>query len=242
VDAVLGAEAARCHAELLQRVGERQRQVGVVLRVVVHGAVEQIRDAEGKAAADRDVDAAAHAAAVRDTGLHGGAAQHDEVGDLAPLQRQLVHVLDDVADAAAADVNQRRRRLDGDRLREAADFELRVDCWRCADLQDDAGLEIGAEALQHHLEPVRARRQVRHHVGSVPVRHHGPGKACVRLRRCNGDAREYRTAAIRHAPGELTGGLREGGDTGQREHEDDEREPAPKAHHIPPFSFVIRDW
>ena len=46
VHAVLRAQAAGRDAELLQRVRKWQRQVQVVLRIVVRGAVEQVRHAE----------------------------------------------------------------------------------------------------------------------------------------------------------------------------------------------------
>ena len=62
-------------------------------------------------------------AAGRRAGLHGGAGEHDQVGDLAALQRQLEDalVVDDRADARAADVDERRRGLDRDRLLERAE-------------------------------------------------------------------------------------------------------------------------
>ena len=60
---------------------------------------------------------------VGGAGLHRRAGEHDQVGDLAALQRQLddALVLDDVADAGAAHVDERRRRFDRDRLLEVAD-------------------------------------------------------------------------------------------------------------------------
>ena len=53
VHAVLRRHRARLGAELLQRIGERQRQVQVVVRVVVHRAVEDIGDAERQPARQR---------------------------------------------------------------------------------------------------------------------------------------------------------------------------------------------
>ena len=51
------------------------------------------------------------------------AGQHDQVGDLAALQRQLDDplLLDDLADAGAAHVDERRGRFDRHRLLEVAD-------------------------------------------------------------------------------------------------------------------------
>src|SRR5207253_10656427 len=60
VHPVLGREAARRHPEFLKRIGERQRQVGVALRVVVRRTVQRVRHAEWQAARDRDVHATGH--------------------------------------------------------------------------------------------------------------------------------------------------------------------------------------
>ena len=70
VDAVLRGEAARGDPKLLQRIGERQREVRVLLRVVVHGAVERVADAGRQPARDRDVHAAGEPAAADRTGLY----------------------------------------------------------------------------------------------------------------------------------------------------------------------------
>src|SRR5215208_3722797 len=65
VHTVLCGETARRDPELLERVRERQRQVRVVLRVVMHRAVEQVGDAERKAAGDGEVGGPREAPAVR---------------------------------------------------------------------------------------------------------------------------------------------------------------------------------
>ena len=98
--------------------GNGQRQVRVVLRIVVHGAVEQVRDAERQSARDRDVHAAGEAAAVRAARVHGRAGQHEQARHLASLQRQLHDplALDDLADAGALHVDERRCGFDRDRL------------------------------------------------------------------------------------------------------------------------------
>ena len=58
-------------------------------------------------------------------GLDGRAGQHDQVGDLASLQRQLDDPLlfDHLADAGAPHVHDRRRGFDRHRLLEVADAE-----------------------------------------------------------------------------------------------------------------------
>jgi len=59
---------------------------------------------------------------------------------LASLQRELDDALliDDLADARAADVDERGGCFDGDRLFEIADAERGIDGRRGANLQDDA--------------------------------------------------------------------------------------------------------
>src|SRR5215510_10518015 len=58
--------------------GKRQRQIGVVLRVVVHRAVEEVRDAERQSAGDRHVRAACEAAAVRTSRVHRCTREHEQ--------------------------------------------------------------------------------------------------------------------------------------------------------------------
>ena len=157
--AVVGGQAARRHAEFLQRVGERERHVQVVVGIVVHGAVKDVRDAGAQPAGHRDRHRIGSAALAADLArVHGGARQDDQVRDLAPLQRQLHDplVLDHLRDAGALHVDERRRGFDRDGLLDVADRKHGIDGGRGADLQHDAGLHVGAEARQRDLEPVGA--------------------------------------------------------------------------------------
>ena len=79
---------------------------------------------------------------------------------------------------------------------------------RRADLEHDAGLDVGAESLQRHLQPVRAGRHVRHDPGPFAVGHDGSRESGVGLRRRDGDAREHGAAFIGDAAGEFGGRLR----------------------------------
>ena len=105
-------ESARGDAEFLQRVGERHRQVHVALRAVVRRPVEQVADADGQAAGDRDGHASGKVPAADDSGLHHRTGQHDQISHLPALQRQLEDplVVHDVADAGAPDIDERRSR------------------------------------------------------------------------------------------------------------------------------------
>ncbi len=116
VHPVLRGETGRGDPELLQRIGEGQRQVRVVLRIVVHGAVEQVGDAEGQSAGHGHIHGAPEAAAVRAARIHGRADHHEQARHLPPLQRHLQDpfVFNDLADAGAPHVHERGRRFDGD--------------------------------------------------------------------------------------------------------------------------------
>ncbi len=213
VHAVVRGQAARRDAELLQRVRERKRQVGVVVGVVVHRTVKGVPDAAAEAAGDGNRDALGDPELGDPAGVDGRAGERDEVGDLAPLQRQLddPFLLDDLADAGAAHVNQRRGRFHRHGLLEVADGERRVERRRRADLQHDAGLDVGAEALQRHFEPIGADRHVRHQPGAGLVGDGGTRERGIGLRRRHGDAGQDAAALVGDATVNLCRALRRGG-------------------------------
>src|SRR4030095_13469838 len=63
VHAVVRRRGARLESELLECVGERKREVEVVVRVVMSGAVEQISHTDGRSAGNGNGSAALHAPA-----------------------------------------------------------------------------------------------------------------------------------------------------------------------------------
>src|ERR1044072_3395616 len=87
-------------------------------------------------------------------------------GAAAPAGSACSSGVTDGPEPRAADVAERRGRLDGDRLLERSDAEHRVDRRRPAHLQHDAGLHVGLESLQRDLEPVRADGQIRQQVAA----------------------------------------------------------------------------
>jgi hypothetical protein len=107
VDAVLRGEAAGRDAKLLERVGKRQREIDVFLRVIVRRAIERVADAGRQPAGDGNADAARRRAVRRLRGLHRRTRENEQVGDLAALQRQLDDPLlfDHRTDARAADID-----------------------------------------------------------------------------------------------------------------------------------------
>jgi hypothetical protein len=123
VHAVGRGRAARRDAELLQRIGKRKRHAARVLDVVVKRAVQHVHDTEIEPARDGDVHPTLEAAAVRASRLNRRARERDEVGDLAPLKRQLDDplLLHDLANAGASHVDDGRGRFDGYRFLEVAD-------------------------------------------------------------------------------------------------------------------------
>jgi hypothetical protein len=142
-------QAATRHAELLERIRERERQVAEVVGTVVRGAIELVLDAVAEAPRHRDADAAGRAERGHAPGVHGRPREHDQVRDVPALQRQLddLLLLDDLVDPRAADVDERRLRRDGDRLLDVAERELRVDDRVGVDLEHDARLDVRPERL-----------------------------------------------------------------------------------------------
>ncbi len=180
--------------------------------------VERVGHAERQAATDRDEHAARHAAGGGGAGLDGGAGEHDQVGDLAALQRQLQDrlVVHDRADARAADVDERRRGLHGDRLLERAHGERRIDRRRPAHLQDDARLHVGPESLERDLEPVGPGRKVRQHVAARVIGHGRANEARVGLRHGDGHAGQHGAAFVANRTTQLRCPLRPRGADGQQ--------------------------
>jgi hypothetical protein len=90
----------------------------------------------------------------------------------------------------SADTLHRHRFLDLTELQRHGERRVR------ADLEDDAGLHVGAESLQYRLEPVRSDRQILQHVRSPFVGHRRPGQPRVRLRHRDRHARQGEAGLI----------------------------------------------
>ena len=223
LDAPVGGKAARRHLEFLERIRERQRQNGVALRFVVRRTVQRIGDAKWQAAANRDEHAALDAARGRGAGLHSGAGEHDQVGDLASLQRQLQNgfVVDDRADARAADVDERRRGLHRHRFLQRANGQHRVHGRCAAHLQDDARLHVRPESLERDLEPVGPGRKVRQQVAAGFIGHGRASETGVGLCGGNGYTGQHGAAFIANRPTQLRCRLRPGGACGKEDHQSD---------------------
>ena len=176
----------------------------------MHGAVEKIRNAKRLTARHRDVHAALEVAVARRAGLDGRARQHDEIGDLAPLQRQLQDALlfDHLRDARAAHVDERRRRLDGHRFGEVAYAEHDVDRRRRRHLQHDPRLCVGPEALKRGFQPIRTNRQVGHQIVAVSIGDNGAGEPGLRLGHRDSHAGKHRAAFVADDAAQFRGGLR----------------------------------
>ena len=162
--AVLRRQRAGFRLEFLQRVGERQRQVQVVARVVVHRAIEHVAHAERQPAGQRiglGAAAAAHGAARE--GLHLRHRRRQilqQVGGVASVQRQVEDplVVHHLADAEAARLDHLRVGLDGDGFGDLAERQGDRHDRVAVHLQHDARLHGGPEPLQRHFELVGADR------------------------------------------------------------------------------------
>ena len=101
------------------------------------------------------------AAAVRAARVHRRAREDQQAGDVTTLEWKLhdALALDNLADAGALHVDERRFRLHRDRLLDVSERQRDVDRWGRGDLEHDPRLRVRAEPLQRDLEPIRARRR-----------------------------------------------------------------------------------
>ena len=210
VHAVLRAERARLDLEFLERVGERQRQVGVVVRIVVRRAVEQICHARRLSPGDRDQLPALHAATRRDARravrLYGRSRERDQIYGIPAVERQRENALvfHHLSETGVARLDERRRRLHRDRLLNGAERQVHVDDRRVVDLQDDARAHVRFEARQVHVESIRSNRQVRQCVRSICVRDGRSLQTSIGLRRGHVGARQHAAAGVLHDAGDLS--------------------------------------
>ena len=223
--AVLRRQRIRFDLELLHRVRERQRQAQAVHRLVVRAAVERVGHPRRQAAGDDDggvriaAYAGVHDVAARRIGRALAAGRQTclehELLELTAVQRQLEHLLvrDHLADAGIPRLDERRGALHRDRLGELSELQRDVERRIRIHLQDDAGLNEFAEALQLRIEAVGANRQVLQDVGTRLVAHCGAHEAGFGLRDRDGDARKDRAALIADGAVDLCRGdrLRPGG-------------------------------
>ncbi len=137
----------------------------------MHRTVEQVLHAKLLPTGNGDPAALRQAAARRIAGIDRTASQNDERGDVAPLERQRLDglVVDDCADRWIASLHEWRRRFDGHRFLESAEQQPYRYDGIAVDLEDDAGLQVGAEAGKRHFESIRTNRQVGECVGPAHV-------------------------------------------------------------------------
>ena len=198
------------HLKFLERIRERKREIPVVVHIVVQGAVQCEAHTGAETTRNRDRDGIRAAACVRHrTRVHRGPGQHDQIGDLAALERELddAFLLHHFGHAGALHVHEGCRGFHGDRLFETANRELDVE-HRCGpDLQDDAGSCEGAEALELGFQPIGTGDEVRHRVGAVLVGHDRAGEAGVGLRDGDRHAGQHGAAFVPDQPADLGGAL-----------------------------------
>ena len=243
VHAVLRRQRARLDLELLERVGKRQREIQVVVRIVVRRAVEQIRDAVRLAAGDREREPALRAAeaAARRVQLRLRDDRRQvlhEVGGISSVQRQLEDplVVHHLADAHVARFDQRRFGLDEHRLFDRAERQLHVDHRIVVHPQHDAGPRVRLEPLKIHFQLVRTDRQARNRVRPGRVGERVAFEAGVGLRGDHIGARKNAAARVADDAGDLRrgAGLREGDRAGEKENAHAASDQAHHAHHEGP--------
>lgn len=133
----------------------------------------------------------------------------DQLGELPSVERQFQYLLvrDDLSDARAARLDERRTSLNRHRLLDLADVERHRKRGVGADLQDDARLLVRPEPLDRRFEAVRPNRQVRQHIRPGTVRHGSTGEAGGGLGDGDRHARQRETALVLDGPIDLRGAL-----------------------------------
>ena len=209
-----------------KRVGERQRKVQVVARVVVHRAVEHVGHAERQPAGQRvrlPAVAAAHRCCSRSTctcGTDAGRYCSRSAG-LRPFNgRSRMRLLSiTCADAEVSRFDHLHVRLDGDRFGDFAERQGDRHDLVGVHLQHNAGLHGGPEPCNATSRLVGTDRDPGKREQAVGIGHDLALEPGIGLRRGDAGAREDAAARILDRPGDLRGGLGQGA----RGREDDEQ-------------------
>jgi hypothetical protein len=197
---VAGGHCARLDLELLHGVREWQRQIQIVMQIVVIGAVQQIGRATARPARNRDGLRRVVAVPVETGRDHGGPGQENQVRGVAAVQWKFhdALIVDDLTHTGTARFNHRDVRLNLEGLRHLSHLEDNVDYRIAVHLQHDSGLNIGRETDKSRLEPVRTDGQIRKRVRSCFVGDRGAAHTGVCLRYLDLDTRKHSTGWILH--------------------------------------------
>ena len=158
-------------------------------------------------------------------GVDGGEArQEDQLGRLPAIERQFHHalVVDHLANASG--VRLHHGGVGGDRhlLTHHADGQRDVDLGIRADLQHDAILHIGREALERHFQLIGTNRQIRQDEPTLGARHGAAHRTRVDLGNRDIGARQGPATGVAHDARHLRAGHRlgRGRRVGQRRQQD----------------------
>ena len=209
---VLRAEVRALDTELLDgidRRAQRLRRAGVEAHdvVVVVDAVDPVVGLEGPGAVEADAVGRSRVLVGRRPGRQG-----HQLGVVATVERQGRHarVVDDLPDRGGLALDDRRRPHDVDDVRDRAHLHREVHAGRLAELQDDAGLLHGREALELDLDGVLPRPEARQGVVAVCPRHGRGEEPVLLVGGRDGHPGDDPFARVDDAAGEL-GRLRQGG-------------------------------
>ena len=183
--------------------------IRAVQAVVRTQQVGPTRAAAGHASADTNDGKIAEPPRLRDAGLDRCAPESDEVGHVAPVQRQFHNplVLDDLADTRAARLHQRGVGFHRDLFTHRADLERDVDSRVCIHLQRHSRLNRRGEPGFGDLQTIRSNRKGGQHVAAIGS---AGGCACcagIGLRRFDVGTGYGRTAGVANRSVNLGCGL-----------------------------------
>jgi hypothetical protein len=222
-------------AELLKRVGKRERLILLEVRIGMAGAIEPERHLPRLGAVGRQPQRAGNRLPrfLIDRGQHHAGHQRAQLGRVAAVQRQFDNALliDDLAEDRRRDVDGGRFAGYGHGLRERANLDREIHGEVLVRLQQQTLALRRPEPLQLRGDVVGRRPQRRERVPAVDSAHgvsRQPGRDFLRLDR---DARDDRAGVVRDDAVDLSGLCERGTaeQPGEAECEDD-----PSFHTISP--------
>ena len=187
VEAIARGKAAGFNAELLQGVGERERQVDVGVSIDILAAIQQIVGLIALPAGDRHgggrlIILAAGQVACR--GGSRGAGNQNQLRGLPAVQREFGNpaLLDHLRHGVFLGFHHGGAGGYLDALGNRTYLQRNIDLHRVVNLQNDAALDIGFEALRRNLQQVWTDRQIRQRVRALRIRSDGADKLRLGLR------------------------------------------------------------
>ena len=155
-ETAVGAHTAGLDLEFLQGVGEWQRHLCTVVRIVMHRSIQGIPDAKGLPACNRDQNCTLPRLRVCSSRLDRGASQRNQVSDLASVQGKFENplIFDDLADRCGSRFDLSRIGLNLNLFRNLSDSKYGIDNRSTVHLQNNAAFCKRSESWQRRFQSI----------------------------------------------------------------------------------------